>query len=109
MATIQKRGNSYLPVVSMGYDSKGNRIKPKQKTIHPPERRYSDPFKYPAVFLQSQLNSRFIWRSCKDFSRFPRTFKFHLEPRQQLRVRQNLRRGAGHSPAAPGEKGIRLR
>ena len=29
---------SYLLVVSMGYDYKGNRIKPKQKTVHPPER-----------------------------------------------------------------------
>ena len=38
MASIRKRGNSYLLVVSMGYDYKGNRIKPKQKTVHPPER-----------------------------------------------------------------------
>lgn len=35
MATIPKRGNSYLPVVSMGYDCKGNRIKPKQKPFIP--------------------------------------------------------------------------
>ena len=38
MASIRKRGSSYLLVVSMGYDYKGNRIKPKQKTVHPPER-----------------------------------------------------------------------
>ena len=38
MASIRKRGSSYLLVVSMGYDYKGNRIKPKQKTGHPPER-----------------------------------------------------------------------
>ena len=37
MASIRKRGSSYLPVVSMGYDYKGNRIRPKQKTVHPPE------------------------------------------------------------------------
>ena len=37
MASIRKRGSSYLLVVSMGYDYKGNRIKPKQKTVHPPE------------------------------------------------------------------------
>ena len=37
MASIRKRGNSYLLVVSMGYDYKGNRIRPKQKTVHPPE------------------------------------------------------------------------
>ena len=37
MASIRKRGGSYLLVVSMGYDYKGNRIKPKQKTVHPPE------------------------------------------------------------------------
>ena len=33
----RSRGSSYLLVVSMGYDYKGNRIKPKQKTVHPPE------------------------------------------------------------------------
>ena len=37
MASIRKRGGSYLLVVSMGYDYKGNRIKSKQKTVHPPE------------------------------------------------------------------------
>ena len=37
MASIRKRGNSYLIVVSMGYDYSGKRIKPQQKTVHPPE------------------------------------------------------------------------
>ena len=37
MASIRKRGNSYLIVVSMGYDYKGTRIKPRQKTVHSPE------------------------------------------------------------------------
>lgn len=37
MASIRKRGNSYLIVVSMGYDHTGKRIKPRQKTIHPPQ------------------------------------------------------------------------
>ena len=37
MASIRKRGNSYLIVVSMGYDYSGNRIKPRQKTVRPPE------------------------------------------------------------------------
>ncbi len=37
MASIRKRGNSYLIVVSMGYDYRGTRIKPRQKTVHPPE------------------------------------------------------------------------
>ena len=37
MASIRKRGKSYLIVVSMGYDYSGNRIKPRQKTVHPPE------------------------------------------------------------------------
>ena len=36
MASIRKRGNSYLIVVSMGYDYNGKRIKPQQKTVHPP-------------------------------------------------------------------------
>ena len=36
MASIRKRGNSYLIVVSMGYDYKGARIKSRQKTVHPP-------------------------------------------------------------------------
>ena len=36
MASIRKRGESYLIVVSMGYDYNGKRIKPKQKTVHPP-------------------------------------------------------------------------
>ena len=36
MASIRKRGNSYLIVVSMGYDFAGNRRKPHQKTVHPP-------------------------------------------------------------------------
>ena len=37
MASIRKRGNSYLIVVSMGYDYEGNRIKPVQKTVKPPQ------------------------------------------------------------------------
>ena len=37
MASIRKRGNSYLIVVSMGYDYSGNRIKPQQKAVRPPE------------------------------------------------------------------------
>lgn len=37
MASIRKRGNSYLIVVSMGYDYSANRINPRQKTVHPPE------------------------------------------------------------------------
>ena len=36
MASIRIRGNSYLIVVSMGYDHKGTPIKPRQKTVHPP-------------------------------------------------------------------------
>lgn len=37
MASIRKRGNSYLLVVSMGYDFYGKRRKPQQKTVHPPD------------------------------------------------------------------------
>ena len=37
MASIRKRGSSYLIVVSMGYDYNGKRVKPQQKTVHPPE------------------------------------------------------------------------
>ena len=37
MASIRKRGNSYLLVVSMGYDPEGHRRKPQQKTVHPPK------------------------------------------------------------------------
>ena len=37
MASIRKRGSSYLIVVSMGYDYNGKRINPRQKTVHPPE------------------------------------------------------------------------
>ena len=37
MASIRKRGNSYLLIVSMGYDFDGKRRKPQQKTVHPPE------------------------------------------------------------------------
>ena len=38
MASIRKRAeNSYLIVVSMGYDYQGKRKKPVQKTVHPPE------------------------------------------------------------------------
>ena len=37
MASIRKRGSSYLIVVSMGYDYNGKRINPQQKTVHPPE------------------------------------------------------------------------
>ena len=37
MASIRKRGKSYLIVVSMGYDYNGNRRKSQQKTVHPPE------------------------------------------------------------------------
>lgn len=37
MASIRKRNGSYLIVVSMGYDYDGNRRKPRQKTVRPPE------------------------------------------------------------------------
>ena len=38
MASIHERGeNSYLLVVSRGYDYQGNRLKPAQKTVHPPK------------------------------------------------------------------------
>ena len=37
MASIRKRGsNSYLIVVSRGYDYEGNRLKSVQKTVKPP-------------------------------------------------------------------------
>ena len=35
MASIRKRGNSYLLVVSMGYDPGGKRRAAQQKTIRP--------------------------------------------------------------------------
>ena len=39
MASIRKRGsNSYLIVVSRGYDYEGNRLKSVQKTVKPPKR-----------------------------------------------------------------------
>ncbi len=37
MASIRKRGDSYLITVSMGYDFAGKRRKPQQKTVHPPK------------------------------------------------------------------------
>ena len=38
MASIRKQGqNSYLIVVSRGYDYEGNRLKAAQKTVHPPK------------------------------------------------------------------------
>ena len=37
MASIRKRGSSYLLVVSMGYDPSGKRRAPQQKTVRPPE------------------------------------------------------------------------
>ena len=36
MASIRKRGDAYLIVISMGYDNDGKRRKPRQKTIHTP-------------------------------------------------------------------------
>ena len=36
MASIRKRGKSYLLVVSMGYDHNGKRRNPQQKTVRPP-------------------------------------------------------------------------
>ena len=37
MASIRKRGNSYLLVVSMGYDPSGKRRAAQQKTVKPPD------------------------------------------------------------------------
>ena len=37
MASIRKRGNSYLLVVSMGYTPDGRRRNPQQKTVKPPK------------------------------------------------------------------------
>mgnify|MGYP007062711953 CR=1 FL=1 len=39
MASIRKRGNSYLLVVSMGYDPEGHRRKPQQQ--RPVQRKHS--------------------------------------------------------------------
>ena len=36
MASISKRGGSYLLVVSMGYTPDGRRRNPQQKTVKPP-------------------------------------------------------------------------
>ena len=36
MASIRKRGGSYLLVVSMGYAPDGRRRNPQQKTVKPP-------------------------------------------------------------------------
>lgn len=37
MASIRKRGNSYLLVVSMGYGHNGKHRAARQKTVRPPE------------------------------------------------------------------------
>lgn len=37
MASIRKRGDSYLLVVSMGHDLNGKRRAARQKTVKPPE------------------------------------------------------------------------
>lgn len=37
MASIRKRGDSYLLVVSMGYDHNGKRRAARQKTVKPPD------------------------------------------------------------------------
>ena len=38
LASIRKRGEGgYLLVVSRGYDYQGKRLKPAQKTVHPPK------------------------------------------------------------------------
>ena len=36
MASLRKRGNSYLLVVSMGYTPDGRRRNPQQETVKPP-------------------------------------------------------------------------
>ena len=61
MASIRKRGNSYLIVVSMGYDYNGNRIKSQQKTVRPPE-------ELTPKQTEKWLNEQAILfeRSCKD-------------------------------------------
>ena len=41
MASIRKRGNSYLLVVSMGYAPDGRRRNPQQKTVRPPAGPYA--------------------------------------------------------------------
>ena len=61
MASIRKRGNSYLIVVSMGYDYNGNRIKSQQKTVRPPE-------ELTPKQTEKWLNEQAVLfeRSCKD-------------------------------------------
>ena len=68
MASIRKRGNSYLIVVSMGYDYKGARIKPRQKTVHPPEGLTP---KQREKWLQEQ--AVLFERSCRDNPEEPTT------------------------------------
>ena len=61
MASIRKRGSSYLIVVSMGYDYNGNRIKSQQKTVRPPE-------ELTPKLTEKWLNEQAVLfeRSCKD-------------------------------------------
>ncbi len=61
MASIRKRGNSYLIVVSMGYDYKVARIKSRQKTVHPPQELTP---KQREKWLQEQ--AVLFERSCRD-------------------------------------------
>ena len=59
MASIRKRGsNSYLIVVSRGYDYEGNRLKSVQKTVKPPKE-YTPKLNT----LQSLLTEALRWQS----------------------------------------------
>lgn len=73
MASIRKRGSSYLIVVSMGYDYNGKRINPRQKTVHPPE-------ELTPKQVEKWLNEQAVLfeRACKD----------DLQPQKNLTLAQ---------------------
>ena len=65
MASIRKRGsNSYLIVVSRGYDYEGNRLKSVQKTVKPPKE-YTPKQAEKWVKEQAILFEREVQHTCK--------------------------------------------
>ncbi|MEG0654918.1 MAG: site-specific integrase [Hydrogenoanaerobacterium sp.] len=68
MASIRKRGNSYLIVVSTGYDYQGNRRKSQQKTVKPPDNltpKQQEKWLNEQAMEQSYLTHNPAWRTYK--------------------------------------------
>ena len=84
MASIRKRGsNSYLIVVSRGYDYEGNRLKSVQKTVKPPKEYTPKQTSVYKGYKQDKIEMRGDRAEMSDFPLYLNTVAGGLDRRDQ--------------------------